>query len=187
MSAAARLLRPDQTALIVVDLQQKLVPAVSDSARTVDNAKKLLTAAQILGIPTLLTTQYERGLGPTVSEIAEASPGVETIDKVCFGCFGSSDFRQTLYARVPSGSALLIAGVEAHICVLQTALGALEAGYPVHVVADAVSSRTEDNRRIGLERMRDAGVTITSTETAIYELLGDSKREEFKRMLPLLK
>ena len=153
---------------MVVDMQAKLVPAIDDHRRVIENTQKLLTAGQILGLPTLLTTQYEKGLGSTIPEIAEASIGVETIDKTCFGCFGSAGFRDSLGSRVESGSAILLCGVESHICVMQTALGALEAGYVVHVAADAVGSRTPDNRRIGLERMREAGAVITSAETAIY-------------------
>lgn len=183
----SRFLRPYTTALIVVDMQRKLMPVIADARGVVDSTKKLLAAAQTLNMPTLLTTQYEQGLGPTIPEIAAASVGVETIDKTTFGCFGSDDFRETLASRREPGSSLILAGVESHICVMQTALGALEAGYAVHVAADAVGSRTPQNREIGLARMRDAGAVITSAETAIYELLGDSSREEFKRMLPVLK
>ena len=185
--ASARFLRPYTTALIVVDMQQKLMPVIADARPVIGSAKKLLAAAQILNVPTLLTTQYEKGLGSTVPEIAAASVGVETIDKTTFGCFGSQDFRDTLAARRGPGSTLILAGVEAHICVMQTALGAIEAGYSVHIAVDAVGSRTPEDRLVGLERMRDAGAVLTSAETAIYELLEDSSREEFKRMLPILK
>lgn len=187
MHAAKLLLRPDTTALLVIDLQAKLMPSIADAGRVVANTKKMLAAAEILGLPAILTTQYEKGLGPTVPEITAAAPGLELIDKVCFGCFGSTDFREALGRRLPEGGALLLVGVETHICVLQTALGALAAGHRVHIVADAVGSRTAANDRIGLARMRDAGCVITSAETAIYELLGDAKREEFKRLLPYVK
>ncbi len=186
MNAAAKLIRPETTALVVVDLQERLMPAIEGADAVIANVHKLLEAAKILGLETFLTTQYEKGLGPTVPQIAAASP-VEAIDKVCFGCFGDDGFRETLAKRAPAGAALLLAGVEAHICVCQTALGALADGYDVHVVADAVGSRTVANKSLGLDRMRQAGGIISSTEMAIYELLGNARRDEFKRMLPYLK
>jgi nicotinamidase-related amidase len=125
-------------------------------------------------------------LGPTVPEVRERLQ-VAPLDKVCFGCFGDGPFREALATKAPAGADLVLVGVEAHICVLQTALGALDAGYGVHVLADAVGSRAARNYELGLERMRQAGCVISSTEMAIYELLGDAKRPEFKQMLPFLK
>jgi nicotinamidase-related amidase len=126
-------------------------------------------------------------LGEIVPEIRELLDGGGTLDKICFGCLGDDSFRAALGQTIPAGGALLLAGVESHICVMQTALGALNNGYNVHVVSDAIGSRSPANRELGIERMRDAGAIITSTEMAIYELLGDSRRLEFKQMLPYLK
>jgi nicotinamidase-related amidase len=145
-----------------------------------------LELAKILNLPIFVTTQYAKGLGPTVPEIAAAAPG-KTYDKVCFSCFGDEPFLEAVRERVPEGGSLLLAGVETHICVLQTALGGLSAGYDVHVAADAVGSRAASSHSLGLERMRAAGVVISSAEMAIYELLGDARRTEFKQMLPFLK
>ncbi len=184
--AAAELLRPERTALLVVDLQEKLVPHIHAHQRVVANAAKLLRLADVLRLPTVLTTQYVRGLGPTVSAVAELASEAP-LDKVCFGCFGDGAFREALAAKVPATATLLVAGVETHICVLQTALGALDAGYGVHVAADACGARAQANHQLGLARMRDAGCVVSSAEMAIYELLGDSKRPEFKQMLPHLK
>jgi nicotinamidase-related amidase len=180
------LLHAESTALVVIDLQEKLVPAIDGVEVVLANTLKLLELAKILKLPTFLTTQYSKGLGPTVPEILGATD-TEPQDKVCFGCFGHEPFLDAVRERMPPGSSLLLAGVETHICVLQTALGGLEAGYDVHVAADAVGSRAALSHSLGLERMRSAGVVISSAEMAIYELLGDARRTEFKQMLPFLK
>lgn len=179
-------LKPDSTALVVIDLQEKLVPAIDGADAVVANTHKLLELARILGLPTFLTTQYEKGLGPTVPEIAAAT-AAEPLDKVCFSCFGHEPFLAAVAEQMPPGSSLLLAGVETHICVLQTALGGLATGYDIHVAADAVGSRAATSHTLGIERMRHAGVVISSVEMAIYELLGDARRAEFKQMLPFLK
>jgi nicotinamidase-related amidase len=184
--STSSLLHPHSTALVVIDLQEKLVPAIDGAEAVLANIHKLLELAKILKLPTLLTTQYSKGLGPTVPEIAAATDA-EPIDKVCFSCFGHEPFIEAVKNQLPAGSSLLLVGVETHICVLQTALGGLSAGYGVHVAADAVGSRSAANHGFGIERMRSAGVVISSIEMAIYELLGDARREEFKQMLPFLK
>ncbi len=182
----SRLLRPESVALLVIDLQEKLVPHVHSQDKLLRNVDKVLRLAEILELPTHLTTQYAWGLGPTVEAVRERT-AAEPLDKVCFGCFGDTPFRDAIAASVPAGATLVLVGVETHICVLQTAMGALDAGYGVHVLADAVGSRTAANHELGLARMRQAGCIISSAEMAIYELLGDAKRAEFKRMLPFLK
>jgi nicotinamidase-related amidase len=125
-------------------------------------------------------------LGQTVPEIASLLPGAEPIDKLEFGCFGSAGFCSAL-AQMPSRNTLLVCGIEAHICVLQTVLGALAQGRTVHVAADAISSRAELNWKLGLDRMKTAGAVISSTEMMIYELLGQSGTPAFKEMLQYLK
>ena len=186
MLVTPSLIRPETTALVVIDLQQKLVPAIETREEVLQNTKQLIRLAQTLDLRTLMTTQYRQGLGETVPEIAELA-GLEPIDKVCFGCLGDDAFRATLSETIPEGGTLLLAGIEAHICVMQTALGALDEGYRVHVAEDAVGSRSATNKAAGIERMRGAGAVISSTEMAIYELLGRSSRAEFKAMLPHLK
>jgi nicotinamidase-related amidase len=177
---------PGGAALVLIDLQEKLAPHITGIDGVLANVKKLLALAKLIELPVLLTTQYEKGLGPTLPAIAEAA-GVEPLDKICFGCFGDEGFKAALGERVNEDATLLLAGVETHICVLQTALGALRAGRSTHVLADATGSRSPVNRQLGLDRMRQAGCVISSTEMAIYELLGDSRRPEFKQMLPYLK
>jgi nicotinamidase-related amidase len=152
----------------------------------VRNSLLLLKLAEAINLPVVLTTQYRRGLGETIPEVREAAPGVAPLDKVSFGCFGSPEFLERL-ASLEGRDQLVVAGIESHICVAQTVLGALERGYAVHVASDAVGSRTAENRAIGLGRMEKAGALLSSTEMAIYELLGRSDAAAFKKMLPLLK
>jgi nicotinamidase-related amidase len=183
----ARLLDRHSVALLVLDLQAKLVPAVFEPQRVIRHSQLLLRLAQLLEIPTVLTCQYPKGLGNIIPEITQFAPGIEPLEKTSFGCFGEPDFLRRLKQRAPQATSLLVAGVESHICVMQTVLGALEAGYLVHVAADATSSRTRENWQIGLNRMERAGAILSSTEMMIYELLLKSGTPEFKAILPFLK
>jgi nicotinamidase-related amidase len=184
---ARRPLEADQCVLVVVDIQEKLLPPIFEKERLVRNSQLLIRLAGILNIPTLATTQYEKGLGKTVPEIASLLPASDAIDKLEFSCFGSDKFCAQLKHIPGNRNTLLLCGMESHICVTQTALGALRQGYLVHVASDAVSSRTEWNWRIGLERMRAAGAIISSTEMMMYELLRRSGSAGFKELLPYLK
>jgi|SRR5215469_15119989 len=184
---ARRPLEADQCALIVIDIQQKLLPPIFQKEQLVRNAQLLIRAAGILEIPTLVSTQYSKGLGDTVPEIASLLGDAEPVDKTLFSCFGSDVFR-TLLNRLPTQrKTLLLCGMESHICVMQTALAALREAYRVHVASDAVSSRTEWNWKIGLDRMRAAGAIISSTEMMVYELVRSSSSAAFKELLPHLK
>jgi len=184
---ARRPLEAEHCALIVVDIQEKLLPPIFQREQLVHNARLLIRAAGILKIPTLMTTQYARGLGNTVGEIASLLPETQAIDKHMFSCFGSDAFCAAIKRLPGSRNTVLLCGMESHICVAQTALAALREGYLVHVASDAVSSRTEWNWKIGLERMRAAGVVISSTEMMIYELMRSSATPAFKELLPYLK
>jgi nicotinamidase-related amidase len=180
-------LEAERCALLVVDIQEKLLPPIFQKEQLVRNSKLLIRAAGVLKIPTIVSTQYAKGLGQTVPEVAALLPETEAIDKELFSCFGSGVFC-TLLKRLPgSRNTLLLCGMESHICVMQTALAALREGYLVHIASDAVGSRTEWNWKIGLERMRAAGAVISSTEMMIYELMRSSSSPAFKEMLPHLK
>ncbi len=184
---ARRPLESDQCALIVVDIQEKLLPPIFQKEQLVRNSQLLIRAAGVLKIPAIVSTQYSKGLGKTVPEIASLLPETEAIDKDRFSCFGSDVFC-TLLKRLPGNrNTLLLCGMESHICVMQTAVAALREGYLVHVASDAVSSRAEWNWKIGLERMRAAGAVISSTEMMIYELIRSSSSPSFKELLPYLK
>jgi nicotinamidase-related amidase len=184
---ARRPLEADQCALVVIDIQQKLLPPIFEKEQLVRNAQLLIRAAGILKIPTLLSTQYATGLGTTVPEISSLLTGTEPVDKTLFSCFGSDAFCSLLKRLPGQRNTLLLCGMESHICVTQTALGALREGYLVHVASDAVSSRTEWNWKIGLDRMGRAGAIISSTEMMIYELMRFSSSAAFKELLPHLK
>ena len=184
---ARRPLEVDQCALIVVDMQEKLLPPIWEKERLVRNVQLLIRLAGIAKIPALVTTQYAKGLGNTVSDIASMLPDTPPIDKLMFSCFGSDVFCSLLKRLPGQRTTVLLCGMETHICVMQTALGALREGYLVHVASDAVSSRTELNWRIGLDRMRAAGAVLSSTEMMIYELLRSSSAPAFRELLPYLK
>ena len=184
---ARRPLEAEQCALIVVDMQEKLLPPIWEKERLVRNVQLLIRLAGILKIPAVVTTQYAKGLGSTVPDIASLLPDTPSIDKLMFSCFGSDVFCSLLKRLPGQRTTVLLCGMETHICVMQTALGALRDGYLVHVASDAVSSRTELNWRIGLDRMRAAGAILSSAEMMIYELLRSSGAPAFKELLPYLK
>jgi nicotinamidase-related amidase len=184
VNAAAEVLESRRAVLVVVDLQEKLLPAIDDGARVLANTRLLLHLARVLELPVLVTTQYRRGLGDTVADV-RALAGEASIDKTSFGCFGDAGFRARL--REIGRDTLLVAGIESHICVAQTVLGALADGRMVHVAADAVGARTAENRAIGLTRMERAGAVVSSAEMAAYELVGRSDGSAFRALLPHLK
>lgn len=178
------LIRRDGSALLVIDVQDKLMPLIVGCEDVVNNIVKLVKFCKICRIPILLTEQYPKGLGRTIKEIKDELHGIMPIEKTSFSCFGSKEFKNALKkARVKT---LILTGVEAHVCITQTALEAI-GSFRVCVVADAVSSRTPENAKIGIQRMRDSGVIISSTEMLMYELLRDSKVKEFKEVKHLLK
>ena len=180
-------LQSDQCALVVVDIQEKLLPPIFNNKELVKNSQLLVRLANILEIPITVTTQYMKGLGPTVPEVASLLAGTQPIDKLQFGCFGCDEFRSALKSLPGNRNTLLVCGMEAHICVMQTVLGALNDGYLVHVASDAIGSRVRWNWEAGIDRMRAAGAVISTTEMMIYELLRSSGTPQFKEMLPYLK
>lgn len=186
VESARQPLEPSACALILIDIQGKLLPPIFEKQQLVKNAQLLIRLAGILGLPVIATTQYAKGLGETIPELQSLLPQ-PAIDKQAFSCFGSDAFCAAIKNLPGRRNTVLLCGMESHICVLQTALGALREGYRVHVASDAVSSRTEWNWKIGLGRMRDAGCVISSTEMMIYELLRSSGTDAFKQMLPYLK
>src|SRR5499427_2418009 len=184
---ARRPLEADQCALVVIDIQEKLLPPIFQKEQLIRNAQLLIRAAGILKIPALVSTQYVKGLGQTVPAISSLLPGTDPVDKTLFSCFGSDLFCSALKRMPGQRNTLLLCGMESHICVMKTALAALREGYLVHIASDAVSSRTEWNWKIGLDRMRAAGAIISSTEMIIYELMRSSSSAAFKELLPHLK
>lgn len=184
--AARRPLRAEECALAVIDIQEKLLPPIWESERMVRNSQLLIRMALAMNLPILVSTQYAKGLGRTIPEIASLLPDVNVIDKLEFGCFGNDNYCSAV-SKLSDRNTLLLCGMETHICVTQTTLGALNQGMYVHVAADAVSSRTELNWKLGLNRMQAGGAVISSTEMMLYELMGKSGTATFKEMLKWIK
>jgi nicotinamidase-related amidase len=184
---ARRSLLPEECALLVIDIQEKLLPPIFNKAALVRNVQLLIRLANILELPTLVSTQYTRGLGSTVPEITSLLSHPHLIDKLEFSCFSNDQFCGSIKSLPGNRNTFLLCGMETHICVMQTALGALNRGFLVHVASDAVGSRAEANWNVGLRRMETAGALISSTETIIYELLRASGTPAFKAILPYLK
>lgn len=187
MDIVHRPLQPGSCALVVIDIQEKLLPPIFNKEELIRNSQLLIRLAGILNIPVMVTTQYAKGLGPVVPDIASLLPQTEQMDKVEFSCFGSERFCSSVKNLPGERNTLLVCGMETHICVMQTVMGALERGYLVHVAADAVGSRAKLNWKLGLKRMAAAGAVISSTEMAMYELLRASGTPAFKQMLPFIK
>lgn len=181
-SGSHNLIAREDSVLIFVDIQEKLMPLIANREQVIDNAVRLLKFAQIIGLPVILTEQEK--LGPTVPEVKDEIPDVDPIGKVTFDCFLCDEFADRI--RETGRNALILTGVEAHVCIAQTALHALP-HFKVHVASDAVSSRTLHNWNIGLERIQQSGAVISSTEMIIFELLQRAGTEEFRATLPLVK
>jgi len=184
VNMSPRLLDREGAALVVIDVQEKLLPKIAEKENTVANIIKLISFSRTCGIPIVLTEQYPKGLGKTIKGIMDEIPDIVPIEKTSFSCFGTQEFRDVLVKM--KISTLIITGIEAHVCIAQTALEALD-DYRVCVISDAVSSRALGNVQIGLQRMRDCGATISSTEMVMYEILRDAGTEEFRRSRVLLK
>ena len=161
--------------------------AIYKAERVVRNASLLIHCAQTLDIPILATTQYRKGLGPYVPELQELLAEVPVIDKIEFNAFASPEVNRAVGELPKSVNTIILAGAEAHICIFQTAMGALKAGYQPWVAADAVSSREKRNAGLAIRRMQGEGMTVGPTEMAIYELLQKAGSPAFKAMLPHLK
>jgi nicotinamidase-related amidase len=174
----------DNTVLLVIDIQGKLASLMYEKQRLYDNAARMIRGAGVLGIDVICTEQYPDGLGPTVPEIAEHL-NVEAIPKLAFSCCGQDEFVTAL--KQTGCTQVLLTGIETHICVYQTAMDLLAGGYEVYVVSDAVSSRTESNRQLGLQRLKDAGAVMTGVEMALFEMLKVAKGDQFKEIARIVK
>lgn len=183
------LLSSEQSCLLVVDVQERLLPAMSAPDTVVQSIKLLLKAAATLEVPVLASEQYPRGLGPTVPELAEHLGQYPPMEKIEFSCAANPDIADRINSL--GRRQLVICGIEAHVCVLQTAIGfAADQTAPdrqAFVVADAVSSRDPRNQEIALERMRRSGVEVVSSEMVVFEWLGRAGTPAFKELSALLK
>ena len=179
----------ERTALVLIDVQERLFPAMDADHReeVMRNIKVLTATARRLHLGMLVTEQYPKGLGHTLQEVKDTLPaGVQPIEKVAFSCWGVEAFR----SRLPATGArrqLLLAGIEAHVCVLMSALDLLAEGYGVHIVADAVTSRTQANWRLAMAQLRQAGAVVTTTETALFQLLRKADTDDFRELARLIR
>ncbi len=171
--------------LVVVDVQGKLAGLMHDKETLFKNIRILIQAAKILDIPIFWCQQVPAALGPTVAEIAELLAGVEPINKSSFSCCGCEEFNSKL--EESGRGQVLICGIEAHVCVYQTAVDLIEKDFEVDVIADAVSSRAAANRDIGLDRIAAEGAKISSTEMALFEILKSADHPQFKQVAKLVK
>lgn len=180
-------LKLDRTraAVVVVDVQERLLPTMHDSPTLVVRVTQLVKGACLLEVPVLVTEQYPKGLGPTVASILAALPGVSPLEKQAFSCCGADRFVPALRAREVRD--VVLCGIEAHVCVCQTALDLLQQGFRVFVVADATASRAPANHALALDRMRQAGAWVISVEMALFEMLGQASGPAFKQILHIIK
>ncbi len=178
-------LTTENCALVVIDVQEKLMAAMQRREETIAACRRLVAAAKILEIPALVTLQYVKGLGPLCEELQEPADGLATIEKTAFSCCGADGFRAWLEQW--HRPRLILCGVEAHVCVLQTAFDLLADERAVHVCADAVCSRRDRDAEIALERVRDRGAAVTTVESALFEILREAGTERFKACLPLFR
>ncbi len=183
--SASNMFTTDNTVLVVIDIQDRLFRVMTDKERLLQNVLKLIRGVQVLEIPVILTEQYPAGLGPTLPEITRLLPDIKPVEKVCFNCCDEERFRQELESL--KRQQVLIAGIEAHICVYQTAMALLNRGYEVQVVVDGIASREVENKEVCLTRLNSAGVSPTTTEMALFELLKVGRGDKFKQISNIVK
>jgi nicotinamidase-related amidase len=179
------MITPKDTLLLIIDVQGRLAGSVFQPSVLQTNISKLVRACQILDVPVLVTEQYPKGLGNTLQQVMELLPDNTPVEKISFSCCGEEEFMKRL--RGYNRNNILVAGIEAHVCVYQTAVDLLEFGYNVHLVTDGVSSRTEENKLLGIRCIEKAGGSLTSTEMAIFELLRVAEGDRFKAISGIVK
>ncbi len=179
------LLVAPRSALLVVDIQTKLLPAMAEPGPVVANTTKLMRGATRLSVPLLVSEQYPKGLGPTVPELGALAPAGATLEKNAFSCAGDDGI--VARVRALDRRQLVLCGIESHVCVLQTAIGFRERGYDIAVAWDATSSRRETDRSLAADRLRQAGIALVSTEMVLFEWLGKAGTPEFKEISGLIK
>ena len=179
------MLKIENTALLLIDIQGKLAQLMHDKDLLFTNLQKLVKGVRVLSLPVLWVEQNPAGLGSTIPEVADLLPDVEPVSKMSFSSCRNDTFLQAL--KDVNCKQVLVAGIETHICVYQTAADLVAMGVEVQVVTDAVASRTPENKAIGLQKMRDAGARLTSVETALFELLRVAEGERFKEIIRIVK
>ncbi len=174
-------------ALMIIDPQEKLMKAIHKADEVIKNTALMIRAAKEFSIPIMATTQYQKGIGPIVPELKELLEDVNEIDKVEFDAFLNHNFYSALKALPSSVDTLILTGVEAHICIHQTALSGKRHGYHIAICQDAVSSRNKRHKKIAIQNFRALGFKVCPAETFVFELLGRAGTREFKNLLPYIK
>jgi nicotinamidase-related amidase len=179
------MLKTENVILLIIDIQGNLAHLMHGKELLFKNVQRLIKGTRALDIPILWVEQNPQGLGPTIPEIADILPDIQPIRKMSFSTCRNDGFMQALKAL--NRKQVLIAGIEAHICVYQTAVDLVGLGYEVQIAVDAVSSRNVENKEIGLQKMKDFGAALTSVETALFEMLQVAEGEKFKEILKIVK
>ena len=180
-----KLLKPEKTALLVIDIQERILPVINNHQRVVDNTIKLIKGFKVLGLPIYFTEQYPKGLGPTTRTILDELGDLKPFDKMFFSCSGAGELFEEFKRK--NLSQIVVCGIEAHVCVQQTVLDLIENGIQVNLAADAVSSRKEIDYQTALERIRHHGVEATTTESILLELSNVCATPQFKEITKLVK
>lgn len=179
------MLKADECALVIIDVQGNLAASMCGREALYETLLETILGIQVLRIPILWCEQVPEKLGPTIPEVADLLAGLSPMAKSSFSCWGEPAIREAIEAT--ARRKIIVVGIEAHVCVYQTCVDLVEAGYEVHVVADAVSSRTSENKQVGLDKIRDAGGAITSAETLLFEMLGEAGGPAFKAIAKIVK
>jgi nicotinamidase-related amidase len=179
------MLTPENAVLVLIDYQERLFPAMHERDRLLRNVIKLVRGAAVFGLPVIVTEQYPKGLGPTLPEIKALLPGVVPVEKTCFSACDAEPFTAALEAS--GRHQVLLAGIETHICVYQTALALARSGRHVHVVTDCCASRDPASETAAYMRMSAAGVSPTNAEMALFEMLKQGRGEVFKQISAIVK
>jgi nicotinamidase-related amidase len=179
------MLTVENSLLVVIDIQGNLAQAMHDKTALFENLKKIIKGAQILNVPIIVTEQIPEKLGATIPELAGLFPDFKPIPKTSFSCWGEKAFAEKLKAS--GRKQILLAGIESHVCVYQTALELKSIGYEVYLAADCLSSRTAENKSIAIARMTAEGVKLTSTEMFLFELMKTAKVEKFREITKVVK
>jgi nicotinamidase-related amidase len=179
------MLKTDNAILLVIDVQEKLFRAIYQKEQLLDNFQRLIKGIKVLEVPIMVTEQYPQGLGATIPEMAQLMPDIKPLPKVCFSCCADEAILHEL--KKLNRNQILIAGIESHICVYQTAADLIAAGFEVYVVSDVISSRTGQNRNVGIKMMTQLGAKLTSTEAALFELLKVAKGDKFKAISQIVR
>ncbi len=181
----SKLLKTQKTALLIIDIQERILPVINNHQRVVDNTLKLIKGFKVMGLPIYYTEQYPKGLGPTVSSIVTELGDLKPFDKMSFSCSGAPDLFEEFKKK--NLSQIVVCGIESHVCVQQTVLDLVENGFQVNLAVDAVSSRKEIDYNTSLERMRQHGSEVTTTESILFELLNVCGTPKFKEVSKIVK